>query len=229
MDQKYFSEVSRVLQKYGVQTAAPEQIPETELPALPVLLRGQTAFHVLMNGASISFGAPPHSQAVMDLYTTISPITITVRKYVTAMELASLLEADALQKDYRLLAAFNDIVLAGRESEDGGGYQFVTWERCGNRATLYAGHDCGDNFSAAKTSFAVRSGLVDQHQLFCHEQLAELLCCVQDKMEHDDTLTTEQTDLLYKTAEQIENAVPDLEGLRRQLQADAQSGAKLEM
>jgi|SRR5450759_5254839 len=64
-----------------------------------------------------------------ELYHKTAPIAEMVREYMTAIEKAPLLKARALDEDFRLLAEFNGIVLADRETEKNYGYKFVTWQR----------------------------------------------------------------------------------------------------
>ena len=56
------------------------------------------------------------------------------------MEIAPTLKASGLDADFKLLAEFNDCVLAGRFSGEGRGVQFVTWEWGYDRKGLYHGH-----------------------------------------------------------------------------------------
>ena len=75
--------------------------------------------------------------------TDIAKITA---EYMRLLEAAPHLTASGLTGDYRLLAEFNDVVLAGHPTQYG--VQFITWERVQNRTALYQGDyygpGCGD-------------------------------------------------------------------------------------
>ena len=67
--------------------------------------------------------------------------------------------------DYRLLADFNNTVLAGHSTRYG--VEFITWDRTQNRIALDQGHYYGPRvgvggYTAANQDFATRSGLIDK-------------------------------------------------------------------
>ena len=98
--------------------------------------------------------------AALDRATGIARITA---EYMSQMEAAPQLTASGLKGDYRLLADFNDVVLAGHPTKYG--VQFVTWARIQEGTALDQGHYYGpsvgkDSYTAAKQDFAVRSGLI---------------------------------------------------------------------
>ncbi len=68
--------------------------------------------------------------------------------------------------NYRILAGYNDIVLAARDdSEHQRGLYFVTWKDAGD------GYEHGYyNYKSAKESFATRSGLVDKEIIITPEK-----------------------------------------------------------
>ncbi len=70
--------------------------------------------------------------------------------YMTAIEKVPILNARDLDEDFRLLAEFNSIVLAGRETEKGYGYKFVTWQRDYDGKGVGQGHYYIDNYNDAK-------------------------------------------------------------------------------
>ena len=90
-------------------------------------------------------------------------------EYMRLMESAPVLKADGLTGDYRLLAEFNDVVLAGHERDRAYGVEFITWERTYDRTGVWQGHYYENNYSGARQDFAVRSGLLDQDRLFTNE------------------------------------------------------------
>ena len=126
------------------------------------------------------------------------------------MEQAPRIKASGLEGDYRALAEFNNIVLAGHQTKYG--MEFVTWEWVQNHTALWQGHYT-DSYDAAKRDFATRSGLLSPNQLFSDQQLAEVYRCVHETLESDYSITLEREKLLTESAEQIEAAVPNLEEL----------------
>ena len=114
---------------------------------------------------------------------------------------------------YRVLAEFNDTVLAGHPTKYG--CQFVTWERVQNRTALHQGDSYGpgagaDSYTAAKRDFAVRSGLVPGDALFSLEQLTEVYRSIHETLDSGYPITDERQKCLESVAEQIERSVPDL-------------------
>ena len=106
-------------------------------------------------------------------------VTDTARvtaEYMSQMETAPSLKAGSLEGDYRLLADFNNTILAGHMTKYG--VQFITWDRSPDGTSLNQGHyygpDCGaEGYAAAKQDFAVRSGLLPTNFLFTKEQLQQ--------------------------------------------------------
>ena len=96
-------------------------------------------------------------------------IVRTTAEYMRQMETAPFLKADGLEDGYKVLADFNDIVLAGIQSKYG--VQFVTWDWSFDRKGVCHGHYytglySSGNYDAAKRDFAVRSGLIPKQQVF---------------------------------------------------------------
>ncbi len=132
-------------------------------------------------------------------------------EYQKLMEQASQIKASGLDGDYRTLAEFNNVVLAGHQTSFG--MEFVTWEWVQNHTSLWQGHYYGDNYAAAKQDFVTRSGLLPQERVFSDQQLTELYRCIHETLESDYPMTPEREKLLTGAAEQIEAAVPHLEEL----------------
>ena len=129
------------------------------------------------------------------------------------METAPQLAASGLEGDYRVLADFNDIVLAGHPTQYG--HQFVTWERVQDRTALHQGDYYGpgagaDSYTTAKRDFAVRSGLVPGDAIFSPEQLTEVYRSIHETLDSGYPITDERQKCLESAAEQIERSVPDL-------------------
>lgn len=136
-------------------------------------------------------------------------------EYMKRMRSAPILKADGLSGDYRLLAEFNNVVFAGHERESYG-TQFITWERTYDGTGLWQGHYMENNYAAARQEFAVRSGLVDQDQLFSGEQLAEMYRCIQETLDSEYPMTDSRRKILESACTQIEDAVPNLDELVQQ-------------
>lgn len=134
-----------------------------------------------------------------------------ITEYRKLMEQAPQIRASGLEDDYRALAEFNNVVLAGHWTRFG--IEFVTWEWVQNHTALWQGHYYGDNYAAAKQDFVTRSGLLPQERLFSNQQLAEIYRCIQETLENGYPITVEREKLLTESAEQIEAAVPNLEEL----------------
>ncbi len=205
MDKKYFNELARILAKQGIQSALQRE------DNLTVLLDGQPACHV--GATSQMYVAPSdlRTPEADDLYHRTAPIADMVREYMTAIEKAPLLKARDLDEDFRLLAEFNGTVLAGRETEKGYGYKFVTWQRDYSGTGVGQGHYYIDNYTAAKEDFAERAGLVPRDRLFTDEQLTEIHRSMKNMLDSEHELPYEQEKLIEKTTSQIEYAIPDIQ------------------
>ena len=118
---RYFQELSHNLRHEGLTVK-----PETEEGLLPVELDGERLCLALDTGAVRYWKedvADDRRCAALDRVTDVAKITA---EYMRQMEAAPQLTASGLTGDYRLLAEFNDTVLAGHPSKYG--IQFVTWE-----------------------------------------------------------------------------------------------------
>lgn len=135
-------------------------------------------------------------------------------EYMALMESASCIRASGLEGDYRRLAEFNNVVLAGHKTKYG--MEFVTWEWVQNHTSLWQGHYYGDSYDAARRDFIVRSGLVHESRLFDDQQLAEIYRCVHETLDSEYLITAEREKILSGLIVQIEEAVPELENLVNQ-------------
>ena len=134
-----------------------------------------------------------------------------VPEYQKLMEQAPQIHASGLEGDYRALAEFNNVVLAGHQTRYG--MEFVTWEWVQNHTALWQGHYYGDSYAAAKQDFTTRSGLLPQERIFSDQQLTEIYRCIHETLDGGYPITVEREKLLTESAEQIEAAVPNLEEL----------------
>lgn len=150
-------------------------------------------------------------QTTIDARNHVLSITRTAAQYMLLMGQAPQLKASSLEGDYRALAEFNNVVLAGHQTRFG--MEFVTWEWVQNHTSLWQGHYYGDNYTAAKRDFATRSGLLPPEQLFSDQQLAEMYRCIHETLESSYSLSSEREKLLSDAISQIERAVPRLNEL----------------
>ncbi len=143
-------------------------------------------------------------------------------KITEMMDRAPLIQADGLSGDYRSLAEFNNVVLAGHRTSYG--MEFVTWEWVQNHTNLWQGHYYGEDLDAARRDFATRSGLLPPERAFNDRQLA----VIYDSAQHMTTLglvtTQEQEKLLEQIMDQIEAALPQVIDLANELTQDQRGG-----
>ena len=110
------------------------------------------------------------------MYHRVAQTADEVYTYVEEVQTAPTLHISGLSEKFHLLADFGGAVLAGRELENGWGYQFVTWIWDHDRTGVSHGHYYEEDFQGAKQDFAVRSGLISKAQLFSPEELTQLYC-----------------------------------------------------
>lgn len=127
-----------------------------------------------------------------------------VREYDSAMEKAPDLKVDGLSQSYKLLAQYDNVVLAGRELNSGG-FEFVTWRQ--NYNGVEHGNYFGNNYSGAKEDFATRSGLVNEKKLFSDEEYVEMYRCVVDTLADSYELSDEHKEMLENLCRRIPEAV----------------------
>ena len=130
-----------------------------------------------------------------------------VKEYLRIMERAPTLKAIDLGEDYKILAEFDDIVLAGRMSKNGA--RFVTWEYDFDRCGVHTGHYFMQNYEGAKQDFAARAGLVNHQRLFSDEQLAVIRNACEFALEDDTTLSYAEEKQLQSVQEQIGQLLPE--------------------
>ena len=109
--------------------------------------------------------------------------------------------------DYRILADFNGIVLAGHPTSYG--VRFITWEWDWNREGVHTGNYFYEHYEEAKRDFATRSGLVQKDALFAPEQLTEIYHALRFTREQDESLSIGQDREMKNTMTQVEQLVPE--------------------
>lgn len=196
------------LQREGFTTGSIEN------SLMPVELDGRS-FCLVLDTGGIRYRredvADDSRSAALD---KVISITRATAEYMRQMETAPKLTASGLEGDYRLLADFNNMILAGHPT--GYGVQFITWERVQGGTALHQGHYYGpnagvDSYTAARQDFATRSGLVPYGALFTPEQLAEIYRCIHETLDSGYPITEDRQKCLESAAEQIERMVPDLD------------------
>ncbi len=222
MVKNFFKELSRVLAKHDIETAPPER------NALPIMINGRPACHVEPSGDMCIFPNDVRSPEADELYHKVAPFSSEVREYLTAIDRASLLEATALDEDFRLLAEFNGAVLAGRETEYG--YMFVTWERDYEGTGVLNGSYYLDGYAKAKQDFAIRSGMIEKQRLFSDAQLLDIYQIINETFDAGYNLTQENEKNLIGMQKQIEGLLPDIKeqiAALRQTDAETMQGQSM--
>ena len=177
---------------------------------LTVTLDGRSVDTVGENGDIYQRRSDLDTPEAKDLYFRVLDISREVSEYMKEMERAPVLKAEGLNEPYKLLAEYKDIVLCGRQYENGYGVQFVTWSRNFDRTGVTLGHYFGNCYQEAKQDFAVRAGLVQSERLFSEAQLAEIYRSVQQTLYTDLELTRAQEKTLQSVSDQITELLPGI-------------------
>lgn len=211
----FFTEIGIALRRNGFDASPPTD------GLMPIFLDGLPLCRITETGSvryrDADIGSAESENALHEVTQTAE----TVAEYIKFMNAAPLLKTQGLDEEYRLLADFNGVVLAGHPSRLG--VQFVTWDWDYDRTGVSQGHYMSNQYEAAKKDFAMRSGLVREQQLFSPEHLTEIYRCVQDTLDHPYDLTYDREKCLGKIQEQITELVPDLQ--QRIAQAQPQEGS----
>jgi hypothetical protein len=204
LENKYFAELARRLRAAGITTGHPEK------NRLTVLLNDQPVLSVSAGSDVFLLPAGSNQPEASELYHKVAQTADEVYAYVDAVQTAPLLHASGLSEKFHLLADFGGAVLAGRELENGWGYQFVTWIWDHNRTGVSHGHYYEEDFQGAKQDFAVRSGLISKAQLFSPEELTQLYRAIDYLLDEGPELEDGQLKALQTSRTKIEYTVPDL-------------------
>ena len=140
-------------------------------------------------------------------YYKVSNLIHETDEYVRLYEQAPQMEAEGVT-EYRRLATYNGIVMAGMRSEKYG-YMFTTWNESSDRKHVDIG-DYSPDYDYVKESFIARSGLIDKRRLFHDEQLKILYDSLTFTAENNDSLTYDQEQKFKKLMEQIEDVLPEV-------------------
>ena len=204
LENKYFTELAHRLQAAGITTGHPER------NQLTVLLNDQPVLFVSSESDVFLLPAGSNNMEASELYHRVAQTADEVYAYVEAVQSAPLLHASGLSEQFHLLADFGGAVLAGRELENGWGYQFVTWIWDYSRTGVSHGHYYEEDFCGAKQDFAVRSGLISKAQLFLPEELTQLYRATDYLLDEGPELEDGQLKALQTARTKIEYTVPDL-------------------
>ena len=159
----------------------------------------------------ISYGTE-HANFVRN---TLRPIVDRVNETVSAWEKSQDMPFDDL-KQFRVLAEYNNIMLAARDDTIyGRGLNFVTWQYNHEHTGLDHGHYTED-YIIAKEDFAERSGLIHAGKILTPEQANEIVTVIENLMENDYDLylTSEKYDVLSKIIENLREAYPQKETVK---------------
>jgi len=175
-----------------------------------VLLNNQPVLSVSAGSDVFLLPAGSNQPEAGELYHKVAQTADEVYAYVEAVQTAPLLHASGLSEKFHLLADFGGAVLAGRELENGWGYQFVTWIWDHDRTGVSHGHYYEEDFQGAKQDFAVRSGLISKAQLFSPEELTQLYRATDYLLDEGPEPEDGQLKALQTSRTKIEYTVPDL-------------------
>ena len=204
LENKYFAELARRLRAAGITAGHPEK------NRLTVLLNNQPVLSVSAGSDVFLLPAGSNQPEAGELYHKVAQTADEVYAYVEAVQTAPLLHASGLSEKFLLLADFGGAVLAGRELENGWGYQFVTWIWDHDRTGVSHGHYYEEDFQGAKQDFAVRSGLISKAQLFSPEELTQLYRATDYLLDEGPEPEDGQLKALQTSRTKIEYTVPDL-------------------
>ena len=216
MKEQYFKELSRRLREEQIESAVAGE------NRLEVSLGGQPVLSVSPNSEVFLLPAGSGSEEANDLYHRVAATADEVYEYVEVVADAPILRAADLHEEFRLLADCGGAVLAGREREQGQGYQFVTWVWDFDRLGISHGHYYEGNYQSAKQDFAVRAGLISRAQLFTPEQLTELYRATDYYLETGPEPEEPQLKAIQEARKKIEYVVPDLQTRLEQAQTQEQ-------
>ena len=211
LQRKYLTEVGHRLRRAGFE-AGPEYNG-----LLPIQKDAHQLCTINMHGGvsyDPYFVRRNGQEDALDQARQIAAETLT---YMRQMASAPLLTADGLSGDYRVLAEFDNVVLAGHEREGGCGVEFITWERIQNGTGLWQGNYYENNYATAKQNFATRSGLIPPALLFTPEQMAVIFDAAQNMTTEGLVSNPKQEKLLEQVMEQIEEVVPEVIDLANEL------------
>ena len=129
--------------------------------------------------------------------------TAKIREYETALSMGI---PDV--SEYRRMAEYGNIVLAGMYSEQHG-FMFTTWRQSADKSSVAHG-DYTPDFDYVKEAFITRSGLLDKNKLFTEDEAANLCRCIGYTQNNCENLTYEQEWELKSLEEKLQYGYPQL-------------------
>ena len=213
MTNEFFAELARCLRKQEIDSKINQD------KRLEVFLHGQPVLFVSPKNEVFLLPEMSGNDEAGDLYHEVAQTADEVWDYVEAVQTSDLLSVSGLSEEFHLLADFGGALLAGREREQGSGYQFVTWIWDYNRTGVSYGHYYDEDFCGAKQDFAVRSGLISKTQLFSPEELTELYRATDYLLDEGPELEDGHLKAMQTARTKIEYTVPDLADRLEQGQA----------
>lgn len=183
---------------------------EIEEDKMNFIINGRLEFSVRETGG-VSFEPNcSYTPATKQLSDKVIETSKFVREYLTTIDEAPEFKVEGVGNQFKLIAQFNDTVLAARAMQDEN-VEFVTWER--DSVGVSAGHYFGNNFVGAKEDFAIRSGIINRDKIFSTNELVEIYRCVEDTLAGEYELTNDQYETLWRIQSKINDSVPNLSDL----------------
>lgn len=193
-----------------------EQLPPMEGVAVKIeddkmnfYVDGRLEFYVRESGGVSFVPDCSYTDKVKDICDTTVLTSRFVREYLEAIEQVPDFEVEGLKSKYKLIAQFNNTVLAARVS-DGDHVEFVTWDK--DSKGVSAGNYFGNDYIRAKEDFAVRADIINRDKIFSTFELVEIYRCVDDTLGGGYEISDEQEDVLNTIKNKITEVVPDVIG-----------------
>ena len=140
MTNAFFVELARCLRKQEIDSKIQQD------RRLEVFLHGQPVLFVSPKNEVFLLPEMSGNDEAGDLYHEVAQTANEVWDYVEAVQTSNLLSVSGLSEEFHLLADFGGALLAGREREQGCGYQFVTWIWDYHRTGVCYGHYYDNDF-----------------------------------------------------------------------------------
>ena len=211
LQRRYLAEVGHRLRRAGFEAGSEYN------GLLPIKKDSQQLCTINMHGGVSYDPGDVRLNGQEDILDQARQIAMETLTYMRQMVTAPLLRADGLSGEYRVLAEFDNVVLAGHRREGGYGVEFITWERIQNGTGLWQGNYYENDYAAAKQNFAIRSGLIPSALLFTPEQMAVIFDAAQNMTTDGFVSNPKQEKLLEQVMEQIEEVVPEVIDLANEL------------
>lgn len=147
---------------------------------MEVYIEDEKAFFINKDGCVEQYRSDTKSEDCDEVNKGLISVVALIEEYDKAMSNAPYL---ILMNIYqcKLLAQYENIVLTGRELDDGS-YDFSTWIQ--KDEDLICGQYFGNRYREAKENFAVRAGFVNEKKLFSDEEYVQIYYCMQRAAEN---------------------------------------------